>query len=120
MYAMQDSREERIVRLTRAMREHGSLEMSSIRDAGTHGADSGFGGFTYTTDGAEFYRANDEDIDALLQDDAEQMGYENVGALVATFTRADMTDTRDGHDCLLAWYALETVGRFWNDRDEQR
>ena len=116
MYAAHDTREERIVRLTRAIREHGGLEMSSIRDAGTYGADGGFGGFTYTTDAAEFYRDNADDIDALLQDDADSMGYENVAQLVATFGRADMTDTRDGHDCLLAWYALETVGHFWNDR----
>jgi hypothetical protein len=111
--------EERMVTLTRAIRDHAELELDSIRDAGTHGADSGFAGFTYTADGADFYRANSELIDEMLQEAADDFGHKNVAELVATFTRADMTDTRDGHDCLLAWYALEEAGRFWNDRKER-
>jgi hypothetical protein len=113
------SNDERMVALTRAIREHSDLELDSIRDAGTHGADSGFGGFTYTTDGAEFYRANAELVDEMLQETADEMGHANVAELIATFGRADMSDTRDGHDCLLAWYALEECGRFWNDRKER-
>lgn len=111
--------EQTYVELLRAIREHSGLELSAIREAGEHGADVGWSGFTYTTDGADFYRANADSIDGLLQEDAEALGYDNVGALVASFTRADMTDTRDGHDCLLAWYALETVGRYMADRHDR-
>ncbi len=56
----------------------------------------------------------------MLQDDADDMGYANVATLIASFTRADMTDTRDGHDCLLAWYALETAGQWLADRQYDR
>jgi hypothetical protein len=112
--------DEQAIALVRAIRDHSGLELATIRDAGTHGADAGFGGFTYTVDGAEFYRANDRLIDELLQEDADDFGYDNVGAFVSSFTRADMTDTRDGRDCLLAWYALEAAGRWLNDRREAK
>jgi len=97
--------------LLAAIREHSSMDNDQIRQAGEHGADTGWPGFTYTIDGAEFYRANDRIIDEMLADDADSMGLDSVAALIATFGRADMADTRDGRDCLLAWYALETVGR---------
>lgn len=108
------------VELLRAIRKHSDLELSAIRDAGNFGADGGFGGFTYTTDGAEFYRANSATIDEMLQQDADDFGMPNVAALVASFTRADMADTDDGRACLLAWYALECAGRWLNDRRDER
>ena len=108
------------VELLRAIREHSELELSAIRDAGRYGADSGFGGFTYTSDGADFFRANRDTIWELAADDAEAMGCESVPAFVAGFNRADMADSPDGFDCLLAWYALEEVGRFMVDRRESR
>jgi hypothetical protein len=112
--------DEQAIQLVRAIREHAGLELETIKDAGRHGADAGFGGFTYTVDGAEFYRANSALVDELLQTDADDFGHANVGEFVATFARADMTDTRDGHDCLLGWYALESAGRWLVDRDEAR
>jgi hypothetical protein len=104
--------------LLRAIREHSSLELASIRDAGTHGADSGFGGFTYTSDGAEFTRENERLVWDLLREDAEEFDYDNVAAFVGTFTRSDMADDPDSFDCLLAWYALEKAGHWLNDRRE--
>jgi hypothetical protein len=106
--------------LLRAIREHSGMEMSSIEEAGMHGADAGWPGFTYTNDGADFYRANQRTITELLAEDADDFGYENVAAFVASFTRADMTDVEDGYECLCAWYALETVGRYMADRKERR
>jgi len=107
------------VELLRAIRDHADLELASIRDAGTHGADAGFGGFTYTQDAADFYDANEALIYELLREDADSMGAENVDAMVAQFGRADMLDTPDGRKCLLAWYALETAGHWLNDRRER-
>lgn len=108
------------VSLLRAIREHSGLELSTIRDAGTYGAAAGFGGFTYTTDGAAFTDKNAALLDELLQLDADDFGHDDVASFVATFNRADMTDTLDGYKCLLAWYALETAGRWLNDRREAR
>ncbi len=112
--------DEQAVQLLYAIREHSGLELATIRDAGNYGADSGFAGFTYTEDGADFYRANSDLVDELLQEDAEEFGYANVASFVATFTRADMTDTAAGWACLLSWYALETAGRWLEDRREMR
>lgn len=56
----------------------------------------------------------------MIQDDADDFGYPTVAAFVASFNRADMADTDDGRACLLAWYALESVGRHLADRREAR
>lgn len=109
-----------------AIREHSGMDDDEIRDVvGVgRGADAGYPGFTYTTDGAEFYRANDELIDQLAWRMAEDLGYASVAEFVAAFGRADMADTRDGRDCLMAWFALEETSRWlqdrrWDDGDEE-
>jgi hypothetical protein len=118
MYGTMD-RTDTIVSLTRAIREHSSMTLEQIREAGDHGADAGWPGFTYTSDGEDFYRANQRAIVALLSEDADEFGHDNVAQFVASFTRADMTDVDGGYECLCAWYALETVGRFWNERNDR-
>lgn len=104
------------VELLRAIRDHSGLELQSIREAGEHGADAGWSGFIYTADVADFYRANQRTIVELMCQDADDFGYPSVAAFVASFTRADMTDTAEGYECLCAWYVLETVGRYYSDR----
>lgn len=99
-------------KLVEAIEKHSGMDREQIREAGEHGADAGWPGFTYTAEGAEFYRDHSRLVDDLLQDTADDMGYGSVAELVATFARKDMTDTRDGHDCLMAWFALEEAGRY--------
>lgn len=108
-----------MVDLLRAIREHSGLELASIRDAGSYGADAGWSGFSYTSDCVEFFEANAEAIWDMLAEDAEGFGY-NVAGFVAGFQRADMLDSYDGFRNLLAWYALEKVGQWLNDRREAR
>ena len=110
--------DDRMDELVAAIREHSGMDDDQIREAGEHGADAGWPGFTYTGDAAGFYRSHSDLIDEMLVDEAEDFGYSNVAALVAAFSRADMCDTRDGHDNLLAWYALETAGRYLADKDD--
>jgi hypothetical protein len=112
--------DEQAIQLLRAIREHSSLELDSIRDAAEHGADSGFGGFVYYGDTSEFYAANHELLWAILSDDAAEFGYDSVPAFVASFNRAEMADNETGFECLVAWYALETAGRWLEDRTEAR
>jgi hypothetical protein len=100
-------------KLIEAIETHSGLDRDDIRQAGEHGADAGWAGFTYTVDGAEFYRENAELVDELLQEMADEMG-QSVAELVAGFTRSDMCETRDGRDCLMAWFALEEAGRSLN------
>src|SRR5882724_5897294 len=95
-------------RLYKAIKDHCDLEDSSIRDAAAHGADAGFGGFTYTKDACEFYQANKDDIWELLRDAADQQGMKPM-ELVSHFGRSDMAEDPDQFENLLAWFALEEV-----------
>src|SRR5947199_6939662 len=99
--------DEQAIALVRAIRAHSGLERASIRDAANHGADSGFGGFTYYGDTSEFYAANHALLWSILSDDAAEFGYESVPAFVASFNRADLADDETGFECLVSWYALE-------------
>lgn len=87
------------------------MERDEIIDAATHGADTGWPGFTYTADGADFTDRWRSDIMDLLCEDAADMGYENWLDMVKSFARVDMAETPAGFDCLLAWYVLERTGR---------
>jgi hypothetical protein len=108
------------IELIRAIREHSGLWLSSIRDAGTHGADSGFGGFTYYGDTSEFYAANHELLWSLLSDEADSFGYDSVPAFVADFNRSEMANDETGFQCLVTWWALERAGQWLTDRQEMR
>jgi hypothetical protein len=91
-------------------------EPSILEEIANHGADAGWSGFTYTNDCVEFYEAHKEIIWQMLREDANSMGYNNVIAMVATFSRSDMLDDEDSFKNLLAWYALEEVaGRYARD-----
>ena len=100
----------------KAIREHSGMDLSQIREAGEHGADAGWPGFTYTADGADFSQANIDLIYDVLADTANNFGYQTVAELVATFNRADMADTHDGYLCLLSWFMLEETGQMLADR----
>jgi hypothetical protein len=108
------------VELLRAIRAHAGLELASIRDAGTYGADGGFGGFIYYGDTSEFYEANEPLLWAVLMEDAADFGFNNVPAFVGSFNRAEMAEDETGFQCLVSWYALERVGHWLNDRREAR
>lgn len=105
--------------LLAAIRAHSGLEVESIIDAATHGADSGFGGFTYYSDTSEFVAANRSLVWQLLEQDAEEFGCESVPAFVATFNRADLASDEAGFDCLVAWYVLESVARWLEDHGDE-
>jgi len=81
----------------------------TMQDVANHGADAGYGGFTYTSDCVAFHDANEADIWQMAADDAEEFGHKSVAEFVGTFGRADMASDPDQFKNLLAWYALETV-----------
>lgn len=96
--------------LLNAIQEHSGMDHEQIRDAGIHGADAGWPGFTYTADAVEFYCENKEAIWELLNEEADSLGM-TVLEMIASFNRKDMADTPAGFENLLAWFALEEVGR---------
>lgn len=99
-------------KLFKAIRKHSNMSSKEIIDAGNYGADTGWPGFTYTSDCVDFYQANEDDIYELLNETTESMGLNNIEQLVASFTRSDMLSWPDGRKNLLAWFALEEVGRW--------
>lgn len=101
--------------LLAAIRTHSDMDDAQIIEAGTHGADTGWPGFSYTADCVAFYRVNERAIWRLLEEVADQMGMKPL-ELVSTFGRSDMAVSLDGFANLLAWFALEEVGRRLSDR----
>lgn len=100
-------------------------------DAGAHGADSGWSGFTYYRDTCAFTAKHRTAIAAQVEDMAREFGESAIGmvrgfrclgkeidekhvALALYGGRAHDKDTQDGVDLVenaLAWFALEEVGR---------
>jgi len=101
-----------------AIKEHSDLEDANIIDAGVHGADAGFGGFTYDIDCIEFWDNNSALIQEFSQEEAEEFGHANWLELYSTFGRKDMLDSEDGYKVLGAWFVLEAVGRWLEDKQE--
>lgn len=81
------------------------------RDIAEQGADSGFAYITYTADTVKLYKRFEDDIYDMLNEDADEMGYESPEELIATFRRKDMLTTAAMRKNLLVWYACEKVAR---------
>lgn len=105
--------------LYRAVKEHSGLEDDSIVDAGRHGADAGWGGFTYYQDTTTFYRLNEGLIWSLVQENADSFGMTPM-ELIASFGGAKHVYDGDQLENLLAWFALEEVGRWLEDNPDER
>ena len=110
---------------------HGRITREAIDaaiEAGRHGADAGWPGFTYTSDAVAFARANALGIVTAVEHLASDLGEEGAVSFVrgwrsvkdAGATEADVasalygrgdTDGADGVLNALAWFALEEVGR---------
>lgn len=106
-------------RLFDAIKDHSALEDSDIIQAGQYGADAGWNGFIYYGECCEFYDNNETKIYELLRDQASEMGFGNVDEMISGFGRSDMLDTPEGRKNLLAWFALEEVGRWLEDKEDE-
>jgi len=93
--------------------EDGDDDFNSImRDVASHGADTGWPGFTYTMDCVEFHDANEDAIWELLYEDGVAQGdHDSVAEFIGTFHRKDMGNDLRSLKNLLAWYTLEAVAR---------
>lgn len=124
-------------RLYHAIKRHADLEDETIIDAGAHGADAGWGGFTYYRDTCAFTAANRRNIADLVEQVAEEFGQGPV-ELVASFNCLRGHDVTQGEigralygspesdddsatfvDNALAWFALEEVGRWLESQREE-
>ena len=98
-----------IANLYKAIKNHYPLEDEDIVNAGVYGASGGFGGFTYYMDTVVFYDNNEKKIWGLLYAHAEP--FENVFEFIASFVGAENVQDGDQFKNLLAWFALEEVGK---------
>ncbi len=80
-------------------------------DIASHGADAGFPKITYTADPVKIFDKFAAQIWEMAVEDAEDMGYKNVAAMIAEFVRSDMLDTFDSFKNLMVWYACEKLAQ---------
>ena len=102
--------------LHEAVKKQSGLSDSDLLQVAEHGAGAGFSGFTYYTDTCKFYEENEQLIYDLLNNMADDMGYDSPDALVATFN-CD-TSSPDARKNALAWFALEEVAHHIERRNE--
>lgn len=104
--------------LHKAIKNHGGLTDEEIKEAGEHGADSGWSGFTYYEDTTKFYNKHHDLIWELVSEEADDQGVTPM-ALIASFAQADSITNDSTFKNLLAWFALEEVGRWLADKEER-
>jgi hypothetical protein len=105
--------------------------LETLQDVARHGADAGFGGFTYYRDTVAFYKKNRAEIVELVEGLAQELGEEPL-AMVAGFNclkdhgvtvgevgkvlygqvRGDVAELIAN---ALSWFALEEVARRLSD-----
>ncbi|NMZ63394.1 hypothetical protein HBN99_03540 [Pseudomonas oryzihabitans] len=105
----------------------------SACDIASHGADAGWGGFTYYKDTVAFTRRHKADITQMAREMSREFGSSSVYAFIAGFNclrgfhEDDVDDglnvrgskhTMDIHNAL-AWFALEETARSFSDYSEE-
>lgn len=105
-------------KLHKAIKKHSGMDDEQIIDAGQHGADAGWPGFTYYTDTVKFYDKYEDEIWELLEEETDSMGAENVLALIGSFGGAKNVSDAKTFKNLLSWFALEEVGRWLESAKE--
>ena len=97
-----------VQKMVRSIRRQ--LTLSELSDVASHGADSGWAGFTYTSDCVKFYNRHESAIWEMLSDMAESMG-ENIPQLIAGFGRVDMAFSVDISISLSDYTGRQNVNR---------
>lgn len=99
-------------KLHKAIKRHSKMEDEEIIQAGEHGADSGWPGFTYYTDTEKFYDKNADEIWELANQSADDFGEESTLAMIAKFGGAKNVADDKTFKNLMSWFALEEIGRW--------
>jgi hypothetical protein len=80
-------------------------------DIANHGADAGYPYITYTAHTVKIFDKFADEIWEMAVEDAEDMGYKNVAAMIAEFGRSDMLSSINCFKNLMVWYACEKLAR---------
>ena len=86
-------------------------EPGYLEDIANYGAHAGFPHLTYTRDCVDLHDRYESELWAMLRSDADDFGYDNVAAFLASLSRSDwnMLDDLDGTKTLIVWYAAERI-----------
>ena len=106
-------------KLVKAIKRHSGLTTKEIIQAGEHGADAGWAGFTYYKDTVKFYDRNADAIWDLLEERASDLGEKHQLALVASFKSAGTVFSDRSFKNLLARFTLEEAGQYLANKKEQ-
>jgi hypothetical protein len=80
-------------------------------DIASHGADCGYYGLTYNSDGAKLFDRFGDELWDMLYEEKESLGEPSIPAMMANFGRRDMCDTLDSFKMLVVWFAAERIAR---------
>jgi hypothetical protein len=81
------------------------------QDIAEYGADGGFPCLTYTDDTVKIFDKFASEIWKMAVEDSQNIGYNNIAAMIAEFGRSDMLATIDSFKSLMVWYACEKLAR---------
>lgn len=82
----------------------------------THGCVSGMvGGLIYYSDTVKFYDKYEDEIENLLDETRDQMGYSNRFEMIASLNGAENVGDMTQEKNLLAWFAFEETARLIAD-----
>ena len=104
--------------LYEAIKTHCDIEDEIIIEAGNHGAQNGFCGFTYYQDTVKFYDDNEELIIEHLESTADYMGYDSYFAWVSSLLACKKVANIVQFKNLCSWIILEEVGHWLEERTE--
>ena len=87
------------------------FEESELKDMVTHGVDGGFSGLTYYSETVKLFEEHKDEIFAKLAETTEEMGYDNIYILLASFNKDHMPWNYDQFANQLAWFMAEETAR---------
>ena len=105
-------------KLLKAIKKHSNMEEDEIMQAGQHGADAGWPGFTYYTDTVKFYDKNADDIWELANLMADDLGEKSTLEMIGKFNGAKNVSSDDTFKNLMSWFALEEIGHWLESMKE--
>jgi len=101
--------------LIKAVKKHSGMTEEDL--LGVRNANDGYAGFTYYKDTCEFYNEYASEIWKQLNETAEQLG-QTVIEMIASFGCRDSIVNDNTFKNALAWFALEEVARYLQDKKE--
>jgi hypothetical protein len=115
------------------IKQHSCMDKDEIIEAGEHGADTGWIGFSYYADTCKFWAKNKSLIMELAEETANSLGedllsmiqnfrclgkadYKQSEIMDALYSSKPKTDAADVVKNAMVWFAVEEVGRWLSNQ----